>query len=108
MPDALRAIRHLMTADADALSVHDSYNIRGFSASPQQIADNIQRRVSSFSCTYTPDARQQIADTWPACVDDTAARADWNWAPEYNLDATTADMLAHLTTDEPESGSVDA
>ena len=108
MPDALRAIRQLMTADAAALSVRDSYNIRGFSASPQQIADSIRRRVSAFSCTYTPDARQQIADTWPACVDDTAARADWNWTPEYDLAATTTDMLAHLTTDEPESGSVDA
>jgi len=108
MPDALRAIRQLMAADAAALSVRDSYNIRGFSASPQQIVHSIQRRAPAFSCTYTPDARQQIADTWPACVDDTAARADWDWTPEYDLAATTDDMLAHLTTDKPEPGGVDA
>ena len=108
MPDALRAIRGLMAADADALSVRDSYNVSGFSASPQQIAESIRPHVSAFSCTYTPDARQQIADTWPAAVDDTTARRDWDWAPAHDLDATTQDMLVHLTADERESGNVDA
>lgn len=108
MPDALRAIRSLMAADAGALSVRDSYNVSGFSAAPHQVAATIRRRVSAFSCTYTPDARQQIADTWPTAVDDTTARRDWHWRPEYTLAATTDDMLAHLTADERESGSVDA
>jgi nucleoside-diphosphate-sugar epimerase len=108
MPDALRAIFDLMAADADALAVRDSYNVSGFHASPQQIAVAIRHHAPSFTCTYAADRRQQIADTWPAAVDDTPARRDWNWAPEYDLAATTDDMLAHLTTDEQESGSVDA
>jgi nucleoside-diphosphate-sugar epimerase len=108
MPDALRAICGLMAADAAALTVRDSYNIRGFTASPRQVATAIQQHEPSFTCTYAADRRQQIADTWPATVDDTAARRDWHWRPEYDLDATTDDMLAHLTTDEPERGGVDA
>jgi nucleoside-diphosphate-sugar epimerase len=100
MPDALRAIRALMDAPASALTVHDSYNLGGLTATPRQVARALQCHVPTFSCTYAPDARQRIADSWPASVDDSAARTDWGWAPTYDLAAMTADMLDHLTANE--------
>jgi len=100
MPDAIRATLDLMNADAAALSVHDSYNVGAFSFSPEELAASLQRHVPDFSCTYAPDERQEIADAWPSSVDDTAARSDWGWAPEYDLDAMTEDMLSHLQAKE--------
>jgi nucleoside-diphosphate-sugar epimerase len=96
MPDAIRATLNLMDADAAALSVRDSYNVGAFSFSPEELAASLQRHVPTFSCTYAPDERQEIADAWPSSVDDTTAHADWGWAPEYDLDAMTEDMLYHL------------
>ncbi len=106
MPDALRATLALMDADGSALSVRDSYNVGALSFSPDELASALQRHVPDFSCTYEPDERQEIADAWPSSVDDEAARADWNWSPEYDLEAMTEDMLAHLREEEWEHGSV--
>jgi len=106
MPDALRATLRLMEADAAALSVHDSYNLAAFSVTPRELADAIRRRVPDFSCSFAPDDRQQIADDWPASVDDRAARTDWDWAPTYDLKTMTEDMLDHLGMGEREHGSV--
>jgi len=100
MPDAIRATLALMDADADALSVRDSYNVGAFSFSPEELEAALQQHVPGFSCTYAPDERQQIADAWPASVDDTAARSDWGWTPEYDLAAMTEDMLSHLRPQE--------
>ncbi|MFB6273201.1 MAG: NAD-dependent epimerase/dehydratase family protein [Salinibacter sp.] len=104
MPDAIRATLNLMGADPAALSVRDSYNVAAFSFSPEELAASLRRHVPGFSCTYEPDKRQRIADAWPSTVDDTAARTDWGWAPEYDLDAMTEDMLSHLRTGERVSG----
>jgi nucleoside-diphosphate-sugar epimerase len=96
MPDALRATLALMDADADALTVRDSYNVSALSFSAADLADCLRRHVPAFDCTYDPDERQRIADDWPRSIDDATARADWNWSPTYDLDAMTEDMLAHL------------
>jgi nucleoside-diphosphate-sugar epimerase len=45
---------------------------------------------------YAPDFRQKIAESWPASIDDTAARTDWGWQPDYSLEAMVADMLLNL------------
>jgi nucleoside-diphosphate-sugar epimerase len=103
MPDALRATLRLMEADAAALSVHDSYNVGAFSVTPRELGAAIRRHVPDFSCTFEPDERQKIADDWPASVDDRAARTDWNWAPTFDLDAMTEDMIEHLREGERES-----
>jgi len=106
MPDAIQATLDLMDADSDDLSVRDSYNVAAFSFAPRDLTAAIQRHRPGFSCTYDPDERQQIADAWPSSVDDTAARTDWDWAPAYDLDAMTADMLDHLREEAREHGSV--
>ena len=99
MPDALQAVHALMAADAGALSVRSSYNIAAFSFAVEELATAIQQHVPGFGVTYAPDARQQIADTWPRTIDDTAARTDWEWAPSFDLDAMVVDMLEHLHKD---------
>ena len=96
MPDAITAVLDLMAADAEALSVRTSYNIAAFSFSAEELAAALQQQVPGFEVTYEPDGRQQIADSWPASIDDSAARSDWNWMPDFDLDAMTEDMLAHL------------
>ncbi|PEN11405.1 NAD-dependent epimerase [Longibacter salinarum] len=96
MPDAIRATLDLMNADADNITIRDSYNITAMSFSAEELADAIRAHLPDFTCDFEPDERQQIADAWPATIDDRIARRDWNWKPDFNLDAMTADMLAHL------------
>lgn len=96
MPDALRATVELMEADADKIKVRSSYNVAAMSFAPEMIAASIKKHISGFSITYTPDFRQQIAATWPQSIDDHVAREQWNWKPQYDLDAMTIDMLAHV------------
>jgi nucleoside-diphosphate-sugar epimerase len=96
MPDALQAVYDLMAANADALSVRTSYNVTAFSFSAEELADAIRVHCPGFTVEYAPDERQQIADSWPASIDDSAARADWGWSPAFDLNAMVTDMLEHL------------
>jgi nucleoside-diphosphate-sugar epimerase len=101
MPDALKATLDLMHAPASAIKVRTSYNLGAMSFTPQEIAASIQQEIPGFHISYAPDARQAIADSWPASIDDSAARQDWGWTPEYNLGKMTHDMLVHLRELEP-------
>ncbi len=86
MPDAVRAIRQLMEAPAERLS-RCSYNVGSFSLSAQDFRDRAERAFPGASITYVPDPRRQgIVDSWPAAVDDSAARRDWGWKPEYDAE----------------------
>lgn len=96
MPDAIRATLELMEADAKRISVRTSYNISGMSFSPEEITDSIKKEVPEFKTVYKPDYRQEIADSWPASIDDSVARNDWGWKEEYDLAAMTKDMLKNL------------
>ena len=96
MPDAIRATIDLMHADADKLTVRSSYNLNGMSFSPKEIANEIKKHIPDFTITYEPDSRQQIADSWPQSIDDTAAQKDWGWKPEYDLSGMTEDMLKNI------------
>jgi nucleoside-diphosphate-sugar epimerase len=101
MPDALRATLELMAAPADRIREHGSYNVAGVSFSPAQLAAAIRERLPNFRIRYEPDFRQAIAATWPASIDDSAARADWGWAPRYGLAEIVADMLANVPLQWP-------
>jgi nucleoside-diphosphate-sugar epimerase len=98
MPDAIRATIELMEADAAKINIRTSYNLSGMSFSPKEIAAAIRGHLPDFTMDYQPDYRQQIADSWPASIDDTVARKDWGWQEEYDLAAMTADMLQHITS----------
>jgi nucleoside-diphosphate-sugar epimerase len=96
MVDAIRATMEVMAAPAAALSVRTSYNVAAMSFTPAEIAKSITRYIPGFSIDYVPDHRQDIADSWPASIDDSLARQDWRWDHEYELPGTTRDMLFHL------------
>lgn len=96
MPDAIRATIELMEADASSISVRSSYNLSAMSFSPKEIAAAIQKHLPSFTISYKPDFRQKIADSWPSNIDDGSARQDWGWAPGYDLDRMTVDMLKNM------------
>ncbi len=85
-----------MEAPANKLSVRTSYNVSALSFSPKEIAAEIKKHVPDFTIRYAPDYRQHIADSWPKSIDDSVARADWNWHPEYDLPRMATEMLENL------------
>lgn len=97
MPDAIRAMIELMDAPAESISVRTSYNLGGMSFTPAEIAGVIQKHIPDLEITYKPDYRQQIADSWSHSIDDSLARKDWGWQPEFNLESMTEDMLKNLS-----------
>jgi nucleoside-diphosphate-sugar epimerase len=96
MPDAVRATLELMEADTKRITIRSGYNIGAISFSPREIAAEIKKHIPQFTVGYQPDFRQQIADTWPQSIDDSTARHDWGWQPQYDLAAMTRDMLTNL------------
>lgn len=94
--DAVLGTLRLMEAEADCLQVRSSYNVHGISFSPAEQAAILQARRPSFLVNYQPDFRQQIAETWPESIADTAARRDWGWASTYDLEAITENMLENM------------
>lgn len=97
MPDALKAIVDLMEADATKLIHRNAFNITAMSFSPEEIAANISKHIPGFEISYDVDpARQKIADSWPNSIDATAAKEEWGFKYEYNLDKMTMDMIDKL------------
>jgi nucleoside-diphosphate-sugar epimerase len=96
MPDAINATIGIMQADPGQIRIRSSYNLSGFSFSPQDIAAEIRKYIPGFKITYAPDSRQQIADSWPQSIDSQESEKDWGWKTEYDLAGMTADMIKNL------------
>ena len=97
MPDAIRAAIEVMEADPARLLHRNAFNVTAMQLTPARLADAIRAHLPDFRIDYDVDpVRQRIADSWPRRLDDTAARAEWGWRPEYELDRMTADMLERL------------
>jgi nucleoside-diphosphate-sugar epimerase len=97
MPDAVRAAIELMEADPERLRHRNAYNIAAMSFTPADICRAVTRHIPDFIMRYAVDpVRQAIADSWPDRMDDSAARSQWGWRPEYDLETMTAAMLAGL------------
>lgn len=97
MPDALRAAIEIMEADPSKFVHRNAFNIASMSFDPEIIYAKIKEYVPDFKMVYKLDPlRQAIADSWPDKLDDTCAREEWGWKPEYDLDSMTRDMLGHL------------
>lgn len=97
MPDALDAIVDLMEADPAKLKHRNSFNVTAMSFAPEEIALEIKKHIPSFEMTYQVDpVRQQIADSWPNSIDATAAKEEWGFRANYDLETMTIDMLEKL------------
>ena len=96
MEDAIDATIKIMQTDAANIKTRTAYNLAAISFTPEEIAKEIKKHIPAFEISYTPDFRQQIADSWPQVIDDADARQDWNWNHQYDLELMTKEMLKNL------------
>lgn len=96
MEDAIRATIELMDAPKEEVKIRSSYNLAGISFTPEQLSLAIQEILPTFKMMYQPDFRQDIADSWPDSIDDTAAKQDWGWKEKYDLKAMVETMLKNV------------
>ena len=96
--DAVRGTLELMAAPPERIRERGSYNLAGVSFTPAQLAAAIRRHLPDFQIRYAPDFREAIARSWPNSLDDSRARADWGWQPEFGLTEITTTMLAGVQT----------
>ena len=97
MPDALRAAIEIMEADPARLIHRNSFNIASMSFDPEILAAAIRKEIPDFRMRYEVDpVREAIAQSWPDRMDDSCARAEWGWAPRYDLETMTKDMIVNL------------
>lgn len=97
MDDAIKATISIMQAPAEKIKIRSSYNLSGMSFTPKEIAAEIKKHIPEFEISYEPDFRQKIADSWPQSIDDSAARKDWLWQHDFDLEIMTIDMLKNLS-----------
>jgi len=96
MDDAVRATLELMESPASMIKTRSAYNLAAMSFSPSELANEICKHLPDFEIDYKVDFRQEIADTWPDSVDDSSAREEWAWLPDYDLSRLTKVMLAGM------------
>lgn len=94
--DAIRATLEIMEAPKSAIKIRTSYNIAGISFTPKEIATSIKKWYPDFKVNYKPDFRQAIADSWPASINDDAAKEDWGWKASYSLNEMSEEMITQL------------
>ncbi|WP_455370133.1 NAD-dependent epimerase/dehydratase family protein [[Eubacterium] cellulosolvens] len=98
MPDVINAIISLMETSLTKLKHHSNFNLASMSFSAEELAIEIRNHIPEFVCEYQPDPfRQNIADSWPMSIDDTAAQEEWDWRPQFDLQTMTEDMIEKLT-----------
>jgi len=96
MPDCIKSVIDLAEADFDKLIHHSDFNIASMTFDPKTLANEIKKHIPEFTISYNPDYRQAIADSWPASIDDSAARSEWGWLPVHNIESMTEDMINKL------------
>lgn len=93
MKDAIRATVELMEAPKENIKVRSSYNLSGCSFTPKELSSKIASKLKGFEMSYSPDFRQEIADSWPRSIDDSQAQQDWGWKSTFNVDKIVDIML---------------
>lgn len=96
MPDCIKSILEIMDAPEENITLRTSYNISGVSFTPKMLSAAIQKEMPDFTISYHPDYRDKIAGSWPSSLDDSLARKDWGWKPDFDLDSLVSDMLFNL------------
>jgi nucleoside-diphosphate-sugar epimerase len=97
MPDAVAAIIGLMEAEEARLIHRNAFNVTAMNFTPGRLAAEIAKHIPEFTIDYDVDpVRQAVADSWPRSIDDTAARAEWDWSPAHDLESMTRDMVEKI------------
>ncbi|HSG29764.1 MAG TPA: hypothetical protein VLA34_14885, partial [Candidatus Krumholzibacterium sp.] len=97
MPDAIKAAIDLLEADAGSLIHRNAFNVTAMHFTPEILAEEIRKHIPGFVIEYENDpVRQAIADSWPDWMDDSAAREEWGWKPDYDLESMTKEMIEVL------------
>jgi len=96
MPDCIKATTELFHADKDKLTNATGYNVTAFSVTPAEVAESIRKIIPDFEIAYNPDFRQNIADSWVDSMDDSVARREWGWKPDFDLDSMTEDIIKEI------------
>jgi nucleoside-diphosphate-sugar epimerase len=98
MPDAVRAAIEVMEADAAQLDHRNAFNVTAMQLTPDSLARMIKKHIPGFEIAYAVDpVRQGIADSWPKRLDDSAARDEWGWRPQFDAATMVTDMLQKLS-----------
>ena len=98
MPDGLQAAIRIMEVDPARLKHRNAFNVTAMSFDPEIIYNQVKKYVPDFTMEYQVDPlRQSIAESWPDSLDDTCAREEWGWNPQYDLDSMVRDMLKKLS-----------
>jgi nucleoside-diphosphate-sugar epimerase len=105
MPDCIKATIDIMRSDLANLKHHADFNLTAVSFTPREISEEIKKHIPEFIIKYKPDERQAIADSWPNSIDDSAARKEWEWMPDYDLSAIVKDML-HVLKERYKRGEI--
>ncbi len=98
MDDAIKGTIALMEAPSEKISVRTSYNFAAISFTPAELVAEIKKISPDFQISYKPDARQQIAESWPQTIDDSRARQDWAWQEEFDLSKMTQALYEGVKT----------
>ncbi len=96
MPDCVKSLIDLAEADLKNLNHHCDFNVSSMSFTAGELARKIEEYIPDFTYEFKPDERQEIADSWPDSMDDTPAREEWGWEPDYGLDEMVEDMIEKL------------
>ena len=96
MDDAIDATISIMESPSSKIKVRSSYNIAGISFNPEELVAEIKRHIPEFTASYAPDYRQQLAESWPAGIDDSVANRDWGWKNQYNISFIVDQMLKNI------------
>ncbi len=97
MDDAIEATVAIMSVPTGGIKIRSSYNISAVSYTPKQVAESIKKHIPEFEISYSPDFRQDIANSWPKRIDDSEARKDWGWRHKFDLELITNEMLKQLS-----------
>ena len=97
MPDALKAMINLIEADPSRLIHRNAFNVTAMSFAPEDLEVAIKKIIPEFTHDYDVDpVRQAIAQSWPDSLDDSAAREEWDWKPDFGIDEMAADMIKNI------------
>lgn len=99
MSDAIRATIELMESPKENIKIRSAYNLSGCSFTPLELSNKIKNEIPEFKITYSPDFRQEIADSWPKSIDDSCAREDWGWKEDFGVEEIVEVMLKNVNPD---------